>query len=146
MRAMQAYKRINGDLLVPLSFTIPEDDASWERDLWGTKLGITVSSIRNSNTYAEHKPELLEMGFVYDPQQYRWEKVKRALLAYKRIKDDLVVPQSFTIPEGDVSWVRDLWGMKLGITVSSIRNNISYAEHKPELLEMGFDYDPQQYR
>ena len=34
-RALLAYKDMFGNLLVPPKFTIPEDDASWERDLCG---------------------------------------------------------------------------------------------------------------
>jgi hypothetical protein len=69
-RALQAYERIEGHLLVPKTFTIPEDDAMWEPDLWGMKLGFVVTNIRNSNQYAEHKAELEEMEFDFSPQQW----------------------------------------------------------------------------
>jgi hypothetical protein len=118
-RALQAYKDMFGNLLVHQKFVIPEGS-----DLWGLKLGSIVNTVRNNNYYKELRPELEEMGFDYDPQPigYGWDLVKRALQAYERIYEDLLVPASFTIPEGDASWERDLWGMKLGITVMSIRN------------------------
>ena len=109
-RALLAYKDMFGNLLVPAKFTIPESDALWERDLWGMKLGTAVNNIRNSNNYAELRPELEEMGFDYDPQPigYGWDLVKRALQAYERITGNLLVPFSFTIPEGDASWDPDM--------------------------------------
>jgi hypothetical protein len=144
-RALQAYERIYEDLLVPASFTIPEGDASWERDLWGMKLGITVMSIRNRDAYAELRPELEEMGFDYDPQLilHEWDKVKRALLAYKDMFGNLLMPAKFIIPDSS-SWEPDLWGVKLGSEVNQIRNRGDHCkDHMQELEEMGFDFSSQ---
>jgi hypothetical protein len=57
-----------GDLLVPKAFTIPKDDASWAKDLWGVKLGKKVNSIRIRNAYSDYMQELDDMGFDFDPQ------------------------------------------------------------------------------
>jgi hypothetical protein len=68
----------------------------------------------------------------------RRDLVKRALQAYKDMFGNLLVHQKFVIPEGS-----DLWGLKLGSIVNTVRNNNYYKELRPELEEMGFDYDPQ---
>ena len=142
-RALLAYKSLCRDLLVPVSFVIPKD-ADWPEDLWGMKLGLTVYSIRNQGTYSTHRAELEEMGFDFDPQRivHGWENVKRALLAYKSLCRDLLVPVSFVIPK-DADWPEDLWGMKLGLTVYSIRNKGAYSAYRDELEQMGFDFDVQ---
>ena len=91
------------------------------------KLAFTVYSIRNNGAYSTYRAELEEMGFDFDPQStgHGWENVKRALLKYKSLHGDLLVRQGFVIPE-DAYWPEDLWGMKLGFTVSCIRNNGAY--------------------
>jgi hypothetical protein len=63
--ALKAYKTINGSLLVPQRFIVPEGDAHYPVDTWGMKLGSAVSSIRNYDTYSERRPKLEELGFVY---------------------------------------------------------------------------------
>ena len=141
--ALLAYKSLYDDLLVPSGFVIPKD-ADWPEELWDLKLGNTVDSIRNQGTYSTNRAELEEMGFDFDPQRavYGWEKVKHALLAYKSLYDDLLVPQGFVIPK-DADWPEELWDLKLGNTVNSIRNQGTYSTNRAELEEMGFDFDPQ---
>ena len=143
-RALETYKSLHHDLYVRRDFVVPEN-ALWPEDLWGMKLGVTVSSITNKGTYSTYRAELEEMGFDFDPQstgRHGWENVKRALLAYKSLRSDLLVPQRFVIPE-NADWPEDLWGMKLGLTVNNIRNNGTYSAYRTELEEMGFDFDPQ---
>jgi hypothetical protein len=140
-RALQVYKSKEGNLRVPNDFTIPKDDASWEPDLWGVKLGNTVITIRNKNAYSKFKQELEEMGFDFEHQLYGWDLTSRALLAYKNKEGNLRVPHDFTVPKDDASWEQDLWDMKLGKTVDAIRNNNGYSKYKQKLEEMGFDFE-----
>ena len=141
--ALLTYRLQYNDLNVPYQFVIP-NSPNWAEDLWGMKLGSTVSGIRNKGSYSEYRAELEEMGFSFDSQLIRhgWEKVKRALLRYKSLHEDLLVPNDFVIPNGH-DWAEDLWGMKLGYTVSSIRNKFHYATYRAELEEMGFNFDSQ---
>jgi hypothetical protein len=68
-RALQAYKERVGHLCVPRKFAIPNNDASWPKELWGMKLGNAVSHIRNDNHYEERRKELEAMGFDYSSQR-----------------------------------------------------------------------------
>jgi hypothetical protein len=68
-RALQAYEERQGHMRVPRRFAIPKDDASWEKELWGIKLGYTVNAIRNNNYFEERRRELEEMGFDYSRQR-----------------------------------------------------------------------------
>ena len=66
--ALLHYKQLYGHLRVPQSFIIPEEDndcEGWPINTWGTKLGITVSNIRNNGQHKSHRDELLKMGFAF---------------------------------------------------------------------------------
>ncbi len=118
LAALGANKARHGDLLVPQSFVVP---AEWGEDIGGLKLGNTVSAIRNSGTYAEHRPELEAMGFDYERQEIGdWARMRAALGAYKVRHGDLLVPRSFVVP---AEWGAGIAGLKLGSTVNNIRNS-----------------------
>ena len=141
--ALLTYKSLHGDLLVPQVFVIPKS-REWPEDLWNMKLGIVVSNIRSHGQYSTNRAELEEMGFKFDSRRtaYGWEKVTSALLTYKSLYADLLVPQVFVIPKSR-DWPEDLWDMKLGIIVSNIRNNSQYSAYRSQLEEMGFKFDSQ---
>jgi hypothetical protein len=140
-KALLKYRELQGDLLVPFKFAIPSDDDRWPADLWGMKLGSVVHTIRNNNAYADHEAELVQVGFDFERQRRGWKKVEKALLKYKELQGDLLVPQRFAIPSDDDRWPADLWGMKLGSVVHTIRNRNDYSDHKAELVQMGFDFN-----
>jgi hypothetical protein len=47
MSALETYKNIYGDLLVPARFTIPTGNADWPKATWGMKLGSAVCHMRS---------------------------------------------------------------------------------------------------
>jgi hypothetical protein len=107
------------------------------------ELGKCVSNIRSNKEYADHRPELEAMSFDFVSQfQRKWERVKRAFLAYKSINGDLQMAQRFVIPL-NADWDPDLWDMRLGGTVNQIRNGGQYSDHLDELIELGFDFSNQ---
>jgi hypothetical protein len=63
--ALEAYKAVHCDLLVPQKFVVPQDDANYPPETWGMKLGRNVSTVRNNGTYSEHRVKLEELGFVF---------------------------------------------------------------------------------
>ena len=64
----------------------------------GRALGNIVNLIRGKNYYKAHREELIAIGFDYDNQVGNFELVKQALLAYKQIHGDLLVPSQYRIP------------------------------------------------
>jgi hypothetical protein len=44
------------------------------------------------------------------------------------------------VPEGDVHYSKDVWGMKLGFNVDNIRNGDAYIQYKERLTALGFVY------
>jgi len=138
--ALLVYKASYGDLLVPYEYKIAEDDIRYPEQMRGRALGNIVHMIRTSNHYKEHKEELLAIGFNYQLQVGRFEEVKAALLIYKQIYGNLLVPREFVVPTYDTRYLEEVRGMRLGKTVSSIRSYACYKDHKEELLAMGFDF------
>jgi hypothetical protein len=139
--ALEVYKSIHGDLLVPQSFVVPHDDVNYPPETWGMKLGNVVSHIRVYRCHAQYKERLTALGFNYEikPLDIRgFHTIYSALEAYKTVHGDLLVPQSFVVPRSDVRFPPDAWGMKLGLNVSGIRNKGVYSEHRAKLEELGF--------
>jgi hypothetical protein len=137
------FKEIYGNMLVTQSFIIPTNSSNFPEECWEMRLGVTVQSIRNSNAYAEHKDELMALGFDYRSQHSTYDSVKLALLKYKEIYGNMLVTQSFIIPTNSSDFPEECWEMKLGINVNSIRSQNAYAEHKDDLIALGFDYGSQ---
>lgn len=69
--ALQTYKAIHGDLLVPQPFTIPSDDDTWPEQTWGLRLGARVNAIRSQGSFVNNNPErrqmLDQLGFAWNP-------------------------------------------------------------------------------
>jgi Fe2+ transport system protein FeoA len=140
--AFEAYKAVHGNLLVPKKFIVPEGDVNYSKDVWGMNLGSIVSYIRNNDVYLKYKGRLTALGFVYESVfDVQFDVIYSALEAYKVVHGNLFVPHNFVVPQGDVNYPVETWGMKLGINVNSIRNQGTYSDHRAKLEELGFVYE-----
>jgi hypothetical protein len=76
----------------------------------------------------------------------RYQKVYDALVAYKELYGDLLVPQPFTVPDNSDDWPEDTWGLRLGARVNAIRSQGTFVKTDPlrkdELDDLGFVWDP----
>ena len=142
--ALLRYQAIHGDMLVTQSFTVPVDDVNWPQKAWGMKLGQVVNSIRSRNSHKDHFEDLEAVGFDFGRQRvaHGYAVVKLALLQYKVMHGDMLVPQSFIVPD-DVKWPEVTRGMKLGHAVSQIRCRNNYKDQWENLESIGFDFSPQ---
>ena len=135
------YKQINGDLLVPRQYVVPDDDERWPRESRRMKLGMVVYNIRGGSSYADQRDDLISIGFCYDALKAKYDILKRSLLRYKELYGDMLVPKYFVVPNDDNEWPSDLWGMKLGIAVRNVRGKKgSFSDKKEELVSLGFVY------
>ena len=65
------------------------------------------------------KDSLDALGFVWDVRSTGFNEVYSALVRYKEIYGDLLVPQNFIVPQGkEHGFPQELWGLKLGGEVS----------------------------
>ncbi|KAG7346951.1 helicase domain protein [Nitzschia inconspicua] len=71
--ALERYKEIYGDVLVPQPFVVPSDSPDWPEESWGLRLGARVNAIRSQGTFIknnEERRELLDaIGFVWTPPE-----------------------------------------------------------------------------
>ena len=74
-----------------------------------------------------------------------FETIIIALTLYKQKYNNLKIPYKFIIPsagqEGCDDWPEDLWGLKLGARLKSIRRENNFANHREELDELGVEFD-----
>lgn len=143
MTALQRYKDIFGDLLVPAVYRVPVNSKTedWPAAVWDMNLGSIVGSIRGGDCHLAIRSKLQEMGFDYTNQkiEYGDDSVRLAMRAYKELHDNLRIPPEFVIPS-TVMWPREIWGMKFGLLVRNIRRGRSYTSMREELEAMGLDY------
>mmetsp|Transcript_17261 Transcript_17261/g.16591 ORF Transcript_17261/g.16591 Transcript_17261/m.16591 type:complete len:551 (-) Transcript_17261:151-1803(-) len=149
--ALLRYKELHGDLSVRHDFVVPMDSSDWPEETWGMRLENIVRNIRNGRTYTEKQEELVSLGLVIrakDPDApptgiskarttYSYERIKTALIKYKELNGDVIVPQTFKIPAGSAEWPEETWGIKLGRVVSSIRTELRYGNKQEELTSLG---------
>lgn len=156
--ALVLYKEIVDDDLegIPVEFVVPSE-SPWPEHLWSLKLGVHVQSFKSSDKYLfnneERAKKLLELGIDSSPKSDRVSYTKRrfdtvydALVVYKQLHGDLVVPQSFVVPASE-PWPEHTWDLKLGVRVSAIRCQgvlISNSQERRDMLtSLGFVWEMQ---
>jgi hypothetical protein len=156
LEALVTYRIHYGDLLVPTNFTVPYDEPEWPIATWGIALGRAVYRIRNRGDFIRggsawsRREQLDGIGFVWDIQEYRFEKFYSALCAFSKNEAPsdingqfkvLRVPTRFVIPK-NTDWPQDLWGYKLGEKCNHVRQKGLYIKNNPHrqrrLQEIGF--------
>ena len=124
--ALEAFKKAEGDCLVPQGFKTAD----------GFALGTWISTQRKAkdSISADKKQRLEAIGFVWDPLSAKWESGFGALEAYKKAKDDCLVPLRFKTADGFAlgSWVG---------TQRQAKDSMS-ADKKQRLDGLGFVWDP----
>jgi hypothetical protein len=138
--AFKTFKEKFGHVNVIRDFKIDKDDLSWPQETRGIVLGETLNHIRNMNGYKAIHKDLIELGVDLSQQHASpdFERVFKALSDYKAVHGNLLVPRKFVVPQDDVNYPSETWGMKLGVNVSNIRNKDYYFEHRVKLEELGF--------
>jgi hypothetical protein len=140
-KALSDYKAVHGDVVVPQNFVVPRDDDVYSVNSWGLKLGKNLQSIRSEGCYLEHRDRLEALGVNFDVKKVdvnRFGVIYSALDAYKSVHGNLLVPAKFVVPQDDVNYPPETWGMKLGGNVKNIRQRGDYSEHRVKLEELGF--------
>lgn len=149
--ALKTYKNIEGNLNVPSNFIVPSYEP-WPETTRGMPLGKKIPAIR-SKAFLKANPQantkLEKLGFECDGKvaanEARFNAVYLALVRYKELHGDLLVPQPFVVPEGDKDWDEELWGLRLGARVNAIRSQGTFVksneDRKQMLDELGFEWE-----
>lgn len=149
--ALVHYKQEFGNLDVPVTFSVP-DIESWPQHSRGLPLGSKIPTIR-SKIYLKNRPEqrkkLQDIGLQLDGKvaanSARYKLVYNALVRYKEIYGDLLVPQPFVVPQNAEDWKEEHWGLRLGARVNAIRSQGTFVNTDPsrreELSDLGFVWE-----
>ena len=125
--SLQIYKDLYGDFPIPFDFVVPNEDPQWPRKLWGKKVGLLYQTVRSRlHEYSYSRvAKLKEMGFPVDPSEdVAWTRVVLpALKTFWAKHGHVNVPHTFQVPEGDPSWPKRTWGLKLGFSVNNLRTD-----------------------
>ena len=140
--ALVQYRKENGDMLVPRRFIVPSSE-EWPVETWNMRLGDIVYNIRRGVNYVDKREDLVKIGFHFESHKsYESDLVIQALLKFKELNSNYVVPVNFVVPEGKENgeWPKKTWGMHLGQVVVNIKCGI-YAEWREELANRGIIFD-----
>jgi hypothetical protein len=138
--ALEAYRDVHGDMLVPARYIIPRKNTRFPAHLQGIRLGQIVNKIRNGELLSQHRAELIAIGFDYARQKRRYseEAIKEALIIYERLNGKMhLIPVSYTIKESDVRFPSHLRGMPLGVIVCWIRRRNYYKKYRQDWIALG---------
>ncbi|GMF10440.1 unnamed protein product [Phytophthora lilii] len=122
--AMTVYREMNGDLLMPISFTVPEGNTAWPRSTWGYRLGYWTSELRRSKDklLPYQLEDLKNLDFSWSAREARWNRYfVPAMQKYQELHGTSHVPQSFVVPSDDPNWPVELHGYRLGQKVNNLR-------------------------
>jgi hypothetical protein len=140
-----------GSLIVPSNFIVPSYDP-WPETTRDMPLGKKIPSVR-TKAYLKANPgateKLKKIGFEFDGKvaanDARFNNVFNALVKYKELNGDLLVPQPFIIPEGNSDWPEETWGLRLGARVNAIRSQGTFVKTNParkdQLNDLGFEWE-----
>ena len=111
-QALQMYLELYGNLNIPFSMIVPAEDP-WPKQLWSLQLGARVSDIRAGRIYLQHKDELDQLGFIWNPSLQSFEKFLYALRVYRQQNGHIIVPTNYRVPS-DKDYPEDIRGFELG--------------------------------
>ncbi|KAG7354658.1 helicase domain protein [Nitzschia inconspicua] len=155
-QALQSYYKENQDLCLPRRFLVPESDAY--PSIWhGLDLARTVYNMKWWQTHVKQRPDrvsqLNQIGFLWERLQPEWNLILEALIVYRGMYGDLIVPSNFTVPFKDPDWPKACWGIALGSVVFKIRNRSDHLrdvhtawKRREQLDRIGFVWDVQELR
>mmetsp|Transcript_4467 Transcript_4467/g.8793 ORF Transcript_4467/g.8793 Transcript_4467/m.8793 type:complete len:681 (-) Transcript_4467:301-2343(-) len=153
--ALKTYREVlqpKGKLDVPSTYVVP-DCEPWPVSTRGLPLGKILPTVR-SKAYLKSHPDaeakLNSLGFGPDSKaaanDVRYQRVYDALVKYKELYGDLLVPQPFTVPEDSDEWPEEVRGLRLGARVNAIRSQGTFVKTDPsrkeELDALGFVWEP----
>ena len=107
-----------------------------------------------NKSFSKANPEIYipleELGVQLDVKaavnDNRFQRVFDALVRYKEIYGDLLVPQPFVIREESDEWPESTWGLRLGARVNAIHSQGTFVNTKPERCsqfdDIGFVWGP----
>jgi len=155
IEALRVYHEKHSHLVMPRKYVI-EKGEGYPQEWHGIDLAGTVYDMRWWSRHVQEQPErvteLNKLGFVWERLQPEWNLILEALITYRTLHDDLLVPSKFVVPFGDTQWSRSTWSISLGKAVYRIRSRGDFLrgpnaiKRRQQLEALGFVWDVQEHR
>ncbi len=152
--ALNVYHSQHSHLIMPRKYVVQTSDC-YPKEWHGVDLAGTVYDMKWWLRHVKQRPdrvaELNELGFVWERLQPEWNLILEALITYRTLNDDLLVPSKFVVPFGDSEWSRSTWGISLGKVVYRIRSRGDFLrgnnspKRRRQLEALGFVWDVQEH-
>lgn len=137
IRALTAYKKLHGDLILPRNFRVPPTPP-YPSALAGVNLDRAVYSLKFYREHVAHsdarQADLRSLGFVWQRMQPEFTLIVEALDIYRRRVGGRV-PVSFAVPRDD-KWPPELRGMPLGQFCAQIRSRGDFVKNDPKRWQL----------
>ncbi|ETV99610.1 hypothetical protein H310_08261 [Aphanomyces invadans] len=146
IEALNTYLKLNGHVIVPRRFVIPQNDERWPQDTWNWKLGRIVDNIRlrlKKDLHADRVAALDQLGFVWSVHEYEWQQNMELLTTFHRLYGHVNIPNTFVVPCDSNEWPAFGGGMRLGLWVQNLRMRKSTLSESRlvELQSVDFVWD-----
>jgi len=148
------YHEKYGDLVIPRRFVVPKTN-EWPKEWHGVKLARHVYNrkwwTKHIAKKSDRVAQLNKLGFVWERMQPEWNLFMEAMVTYKSIYGDVMVPASFVIPRDNNEWSKGCWDLPLGNIVHRLRLRHDFLtgdtaiERKNQLDGLGFVWDVSDY-
>jgi len=153
-RVLVKYHEKYGDLVIPRRFIVPATN-EWPKEWHGVKLARHVYNrkwwTKHIAKKSDRVAQLNKLGFVWERLQPEWNLFMEAMVTYKSIYGDVMVPASFVIPRDNNEWSKGCWDMPLGNVVHRLRLRHDFLtgdtaiQRKNQLDGLGFVWDVSDY-
>lgn len=142
VHTIQLYQQLHGrDATLPSDFIVPSEPP-WPEYLHDFTAGYFVSQMLTTHTMLTDRPDRMEalekLGYTLakiqtnaDTADAQFAAIYSALVVYKQIFGDLLVPHKFRVP-AEEPWPAETWGMHLGVRVTLVRTQGKYVKNDAE--------------
>jgi len=129
-----------GHLLVPHKFEFSEEEV--DIGPMGTALGKHVKNLRRTYQQSRTKTEpwiavLNSLGFEWDAREARFRLLMHAVLTYKEVYGDFLVPAKFVVPKYSRDFPPAFWGLRVGQMYHDLRKSTRVKEHAARMQQLG---------
>lgn len=148
--ALVQYRKLHGNMLVPIYYVVPVDDKDWPEEYWGMKLGLKVHNFRTTKSkLKQHRVDLLnEVGFAWAPYEHQFDTIYLpGLKWFKKEFGHIAVPLDYCIPVDDERVPLKLRGIKLRSWINRLNTNqVANKKQIGQLKEIGYNFKPLIYQ
>ena len=141
LQTLRLFQEKHGhDAILPSTFVVPSEP-SWPESLHNFSAGYFVAQIQKTHAMLTERPDrvqaLKDLGIDIEMEQTtsqaaeaQFADIYSALIVYKQIFGDLLVPHKFRVP-AEAPWPEETWSMHLGVRVTLIRTQGKYVKSDP---------------